>query len=162
MRISSGWLAAGLLVCAALPGCSAGSQIVRGQGPGEMPYAQGGGYCPPGAGGQMGAPMGDPMAGPIGAYDGMAGGYDGGYGGGAVPVPGGYAYPGPVYGGSPGSVAYGPMAAGCRYPIPRQYYRMRYCVPQGMQYPPANQPPAVVQYPYYTTKGPDCFFYTGK
>lgn len=132
-----------------------------------MPYAQGGGnYCPPGAmGGAMGGPMGDPMTGPIGAYDGGYNGMGGGYGGGggAVPVPGGYAYPGPVYAGSPGSVAYGPMAGGpCGYPIPRQYYRMRYCVPQGMQYPPANQPPAVVQYPYYTTKGPDCFFYTGK
>jgi hypothetical protein len=126
------------------------------------PYAQGGGnYCPPGAmNGQM---MGDPNAGQMGGYDGMAGGYGGGYGGGAVQVPGGYATPGPVYAGTPGSVAYGPMAgAPCRYPIPRQYYRMRYVVPQGLQYPPENQPPAVVQYPYYTTKGPDCFFYTGK
>ncbi|HVV98788.1 MAG TPA: hypothetical protein VHB77_00525 [Planctomycetaceae bacterium] len=160
MRISSWWLAAGLLACAALPGCSAGSQIVRGQTPADVPaaYAQGGDYCPPGA-------MGGAMGGPMGAYDGAMGGYDGamgGYGGGPVQVPGGYAYPGPVYAGTPGSVAYGPMPGVCRYPIPRQYYRMRYCVPQGLQYPPAGQPPAVVQYPYYTCKGPDDFFYTGK
>jgi hypothetical protein len=33
-----------------------------------------------------------------------------------------------------------------------------YCVPSDLSYPPANQPPAIVQYPYYTCKGPDCFF----
>ena len=156
MRISSWWLAAGLLACAALPGCSAGSQIVRGQTPADgAAYAQGGGnYCPPGATGAY-----DPaMGGAMGGYDGAMGDYAGG----PVQVPGGYAYPGQVYGGIPGTTAYGPMPGMCRYPIPRQYYRMRYCVPQGLTYPPAGQPPAIVQYPYYTCKGPDDFFYTGK
>ena len=33
-----------------------------------------------------------------------------------------------------------------------------YSQPAGLVYPPAHQPPAVVQYPYYTVKGPDDFF----
>jgi len=33
-----------------------------------------------------------------------------------------------------------------------------YHVPTDLAYPPAGQPPAIVQYPYYTCKGPDCFF----
>lgn len=38
-----------------------------------------------------------------------------------------------------------------------------YRVPNGLSYPPdtystGGQMPAVVQYPYYTCKGPDCFF----
>lgn len=32
-----------------------------------------------------------------------------------------------------------------------------YCVPRDLSYPQAG-PPAIVQYPYYTCKGPDCFF----
>ncbi len=32
-----------------------------------------------------------------------------------------------------------------------------YCVPRNLSYPQAA-PPAIVQYPYYTCKGPDCFF----
>lgn len=34
--------------------------------------------------------------------------------------------------------------------------------PQGIVYPQHNQPTGVVQYPYYTVKGPSDFFYTGK
>ncbi|MCY2965426.1 MAG: hypothetical protein NT069_17630 [Planctomycetota bacterium] len=34
-----------------------------------------------------------------------------------------------------------------------------YHVPHDLSYPPAGAMPAVVQYPYYTNKGPDCFFY---
>lgn len=37
-----------------------------------------------------------------------------------------------------------------------------YTPPVGLSYPPANQPASVVFYPYYTLKGPDDFFYTGK
>ena len=33
-----------------------------------------------------------------------------------------------------------------------------YAEPKCLQYPSAEGP-AVVQYPYYTLKGPDCFFY---
>jgi len=31
-----------------------------------------------------------------------------------------------------------------------------------LRYPDPNQPPAVMQYPYYTVKGPTDFFYTGE
>ena len=31
-------------------------------------------------------------------------------------------------------------------------------VPRDLVYPPAGDVPAIVQYPYYTCKGPDCFF----
>ncbi len=34
-----------------------------------------------------------------------------------------------------------------------------YCVPNDLVYPPPGDAPAVVQYPYYTVKGPDCFFH---
>jgi hypothetical protein len=33
-----------------------------------------------------------------------------------------------------------------------------YHVPTDLSYPPAS-PMAIVQYPYYTCKGPDCFFW---
>jgi len=42
------------------------------------------------------------------------------------------------------------------YPTHRHTYD--YQPPQGLVYPPAQQPAAVIQYPYYTLKGPDCFF----
>ena len=51
---------------------------------------------------------------------------------------------------------------GSGYYAPRQFYTSTYKVPKNLAYPPPNAPPAVVQYPYYTVKGPDCFFYTGK
>lgn len=37
-------------------------------------------------------------------------------------------------------------------------YKMTYKEPNCLVYPPANDQPATVQYPYYTLKGPDCFF----
>ena len=33
-----------------------------------------------------------------------------------------------------------------------------YRVPKNLVYPPEGQMPGIVQYPYYTCKGPDCFF----
>src|SRR5262249_27644034 len=33
-----------------------------------------------------------------------------------------------------------------------------YCVPSDSVYPAPWDGPAIVQYPYYTCKGPDCFF----
>jgi len=51
---------------------------------------------------------------------------------------------------------------GLPYCAPRQWHRFSYHVPAGLSYPPANSMPAVVQYPYYVHKGPDCFFYGGK
>ncbi len=47
----------------------------------------------------------------------------------------------------------------CGYGLyPKHHHTVKYCPPEGLQYPPANQPPAVVQYPYYTVKGPSDFF----
>jgi hypothetical protein len=34
-----------------------------------------------------------------------------------------------------------------------------YCIPNDLVYPPPGDQPAIVQYPYYTCKGPDCFFH---
>jgi hypothetical protein len=42
---------------------------------------------------------------------------------------------------------------------PTHYHTFEYRQPKNLVYPPANQPAAVVQYPYYTVKGPSCFFY---
>jgi hypothetical protein len=33
-----------------------------------------------------------------------------------------------------------------------------YRVPRNLVYPPPGEMPGIVQYPYYTCKGPDCFF----
>jgi hypothetical protein len=41
---------------------------------------------------------------------------------------------------------------GCRHCTP-------YRVPGDLVYPPPGDQPAIVQYPYYTNKGPDCFFH---
>ena len=38
------------------------------------------------------------------------------------------------------------------------YHTFEYNAPKNLKYPPANQPPAVVQYPYYTLRGPTDFF----
>lgn len=37
-------------------------------------------------------------------------------------------------------------------------YKMKYREPCNLVYPPPGDQPATVQYPYYTVKGPDCFF----
>ncbi|HID22559.1 MAG TPA: hypothetical protein EYP14_09175 [Planctomycetaceae bacterium] len=42
---------------------------------------------------------------------------------------------------------------------PTHHHTYCYKRPQGLVYPPQNQPAAVVQYPYYTVKGPTDFFY---
>ena len=42
------------------------------------------------------------------------------------------------------------------HPVHRNFYT--YDVPRGLEYPQDNTPPAVVQYPYYTTRGPTDFF----
>lgn len=45
--------------------------------------------------------------------------------------------------------------------VPPERSRFIYKTPKNLTYPGANQMPAVIQYPYYTCKGPDCFFYQG-
>lgn len=44
---------------------------------------------------------------------------------------------------------------------PTHHHTYEYHAPKNLVYPPANQQPGVVQYPYYTVKGPTDFFYTG-
>ena len=41
---------------------------------------------------------------------------------------------------------------------PTHYHTFEYKRPKNLVYPPANQPAAIVQYPYYTVKGPSDFF----
>lgn len=41
---------------------------------------------------------------------------------------------------------------------PTHYHTFTYREPKNLVYPQQNQPAGVVQYPYYTVKGPDCFF----
>ena len=53
----------------------------------------------------------------------------------------------------------GPDGCGHEFCSPPQHYKFQYVVPQGLNYPPQNAMPGVVQYPYYTVKGPDCFFH---
>lgn len=42
--------------------------------------------------------------------------------------------------------------ANCHHCVP-------YSIPHDLSYPPHGDMPGIVQYPYYTVKGPDCFFY---
>ncbi len=47
----------------------------------------------------------------------------------------------------------------CRYCRGHGCCRCRpYRVPNNLVYPPQGELPGIVQYPYYTCKGPDCFF----
>ncbi|MBL8818804.1 MAG: hypothetical protein JNL58_22435 [Planctomyces sp.] len=49
--------------------------------------------------------------------------------------------------------------AGCNlpfHPVHRNFHTYSY--PQGLMYPPENAAPALVQYPYYTLRGPTDFF----
>lgn len=41
---------------------------------------------------------------------------------------------------------------------PRHHHTYDYKAPQNLSYPPATQQAPVVQYPYYTVKGPSDFF----
>lgn len=60
------------------------------------------------------------------------------------------------WGGHHGSRAFGRPSW---RPLHRHSYTYR--PPQNLKYPPANQPAAFVQYPYYTVKGPKDFFWDG-
>ena len=44
---------------------------------------------------------------------------------------------------------------------PTHHHTWETKIPKNLRYPPANQPPAIIQYPYYTVKGPDDFFFEG-
>jgi len=69
----------------------------------------------------------------------------------------------PNGGGYQGNCPSGDCNFGCRgYGWkPHHQHTFRYDQPK-LKYPQANQRPAVVQYPYYTVKGPSDFFYNGE
>lgn len=71
-------------------------------------------------------------------------------------VHGGVAHGGVYYGGAcpDGGSHNGQGGLGC--PPHKHWYR--YEEPQNLVYPPANQPAPIVQYPYYTMRGPTDFF----
>lgn len=142
-------LGAGLLLCVAMTGC-AETQAIRAQSPSDqysvVPAGCSDSNCQGTPGCQPGCPNG--------------GGYGGGYGVGANSP---YC---PQYG---GGMTFGQVQAhhagwqnqqfggnGFRHPNHRHWYS--YEEPKGLVYPPANTPAAMVQYPYYTLKGPECFF----
>lgn len=41
----------------------------------------------------------------------------------------------------------------------RRHQCTPYSIPHDLSYPPHGDMPGIVQYPYYTHKGPDCFFH---
>lgn len=139
MNRKTGW---GLAACLLLPlaaGCNAGPNVVRGQSP------------------SPGMSIGNVPAMPVSLE---ADGYpsDPGpvyYAGHPTPGPDvlveGYAYDGFC------NHAYG--HGGCGYGLYPQH-RTSYVLKgtKNLAYPPPNQPPAVVTYPYYTVKGPTDFF----
>ena len=81
----------------------------------------------------------------------------GGGGGGGMQIAG----PGPHY-------FNGPTSGEANYPMsqpsgnvwqPTHHHTWDYKAPQNLSYPDPNQPPGIVQYPYYTVKGPTDFFF---
>lgn len=52
-----------------------------------------------------------------------------------------------------------PDTFGHQFCAPPTSSKFKYVVPQGLSYPDPNAMPGMVQYPYYTVKGPDCFFH---
>jgi hypothetical protein len=72
--------------------------------------------------------------------------------GGQVAGPGPHYYNGPAGGGSP-------PGQGGNVWRPTHHHTYDYKAPTDLQYPDQNQPPGVVQYPYYTVKGPTDFFF---
>jgi hypothetical protein len=52
-----------------------------------------------------------------------------------------------------------PDSFGHQFCAPPTSSKFQYVVPQGLSYPDPNAMPGMVQYPYYTVKGPDCFFH---
>ena len=61
-------------------------------------------------------------------------------------------------GGYPAQTACGCGRCGQGGWAPTHHHTFEYKQPTNLVYPPANQPASVVQYPYYTLKGPSDFF----
>ncbi len=131
-------LAASLLLPLCI-GCQAGPGVVRGQNAGMQPPQHMAGRAPQHMAG--GAPQA--TAGPI-YYDGPAHGPSMQH-----MLPNGYGDPGCPSGNCQ------PMT---KVWSPSHHHTWDYQPPQNLSYPPQNQPPAVIQYPYYTLRGPTDFF----
>jgi hypothetical protein len=130
------WGIAILLVGPLCAGCATNSDVIRAQSPAGPESAMA--Y-------QQGAPMQGPM---------MQGG----------PMQAGPMQPGGEYGGACPECGCQDGTCGHRCCLPRHHLWSHYCPPQNclhpdpLVYPPNPTPGAVVQYPYYTCKGPDDFF----
>lgn len=140
----------GIAVCLILPlaaGCTATeSGVIRGQSPAPA----GGAYCGPVPHGQfvdVTCPSCDSGQCPIHA------------GGGFVHPHAGYGsgHPHHFHGHRGGFFASHLRGLGTGW-YPTHYHGYHYDEEDELVYPPQNQPAAVVQYPYYTLKGPDDFF----
>lgn len=118
-------------LCCLLPLC-VGCANSGGTYRGQSPMSAAGPHGP----GQQGCPTC--------AIDGGAGGYGGPYAGNGG------------YGGGPGGPG-NPGGPNDWYPTHRHHFH--YTPPKNLVYPAQNQPTAMVQYPYYTNKGPSDFFY---
>ena len=184
MRIKASWGMTVLLVGSALVGCSQGRQTVRGQSPAMPPSAPT--QMPvgmdeqgpiigsaPGYGQAVNGHQSKHAHHDFKAYTGFRDnnfGYEGGYYAG----PSGYytdrTYTGTGNAGCPaceygracpqagcthcGHGANGCAPAGC----PQHYQTYRFDWPQNQVYPPNQVPAGMVQYPYYTLRGPTDFF----
>lgn len=187
MSIKASWGLTVLLVGSALMGCSQSRQTVRGQSPASAPLAAAeiqvgvDGQGPiigtaPGYGQAVNGHQSKHTGHDFKAYNGFRDnnfGYEGGYyagpsgyytdrtytAGGGGPL-GKAGCPACEYGrscpqsGCPHCGANGIAPGGC----PQHYQTYRYDWPQNMVYPPDQVPAGMVQYPYYTLRGPTDFF----
>lgn len=155
-RLAAWMLLAGTAITSV--GCSTGASThVRGQGP---EHACPTGDCQMGHGSHMEAmPYGHmqhgqmqhgPMMQGSMMHDWSGGGYADASGCWHGPMAGAYG-PGMMGGGMNGGMAGNPEPMG---------HTINYTtsMPKNLRYPNPNVPPTVVQYPYYTTKGPSDFF----
>lgn len=122
---------ASLLLLPLSVGCSTGSSIVRGQNPDELP-----------AGGVVQASHSQDF------------GAEAQY---VTPVSH-ENYGTPMYYDCPPADCPDNNCLACKKCWPHHKHYYSYAEPQNLLYPPANTPAAMVQYPYYTVKGPSDFF----
>lgn len=113
-----------------LVGCQTSHPIVRGQSPNPMQ--------------PQSMQMSGPTPGPI-YYDGPAG--SGSQAGPSCPP--NHCHP---------NGAKCPQCAPDNFWVPKHHHTYDYKQPSGLVYPQQNQPAGVVNYPYYTCKGPSDFF----
>lgn len=158
-RVARGWGLAACLVLLAGSGCTSGNQgIIRGQTPATrtaliQPAPEAGSdymnhWGEPAPSPGCGPGCQNPDLAPFGMYSGMH-----------HPAHRHPPYQHVLNHGGPYSAScclYGGGLEGGHQPT--HYHIYSYEQPRDLVYPPANTPAAIIQYPYYTTKGPDDFF----